>query len=425
MYRLAVVVVLLLSTFLWAETQEEAYYRAMKAEESGDISAAVKAFEEAVALTGPYTAELQEILQGYYEALGIKGESEKKSPLSFRFLGDVGFNGLKYNESKTRDDVDEYGGDLYVSLTPFLDYAVGDYLHSFGLEASGDWFLMNDNMPALDTSDWNLSLGAEYALIGPTLMLNVGANLNLAEREAASFSAFGFGLKEFYRNGKNRFGAALWAYYKSTGPLSSALYATWNRTATYGWSGNAYLGVRFEADSVMNYKQYVDDYKNAVISTVEQAYDAGRMAYMDACFQEHVDNIEQCFEMNLDSLYWDQLVNEVADTISVATTNYYALWLGPALRGKVSYKFRTNITLEAKANLSYGFVLDGPDEDYEKVQKFSGTWGGMISWKPKFCQLYLGFEQIYRYYVLPEYYKNIYSKSSMLSQLKAGVKWEI
>lgn len=421
MYRLAVVVVLLLSTLLWAETQEEAYYRAMKAEETGDISAAVKAFEEAVALAGPYTAELQEILQGYYEALGIKGETEKKSPFSFRFLGDVGFNGLKYNESKTREDVDEYGGDLYVSLTPFLDYVSGDYLHSFGLEVSGDWFLMNDNMPALDTSDWNLSLGAEYALVGTTMMLNVGVNLNLAEREATSFSVFGWGQKEFYRNGKNRFGAALWAYYKSSGPLSSALYATWNYSSTYGLNGSAHLGVRFEADSVLNYKKYVSDYGSSVLDIVEKAYDALYGNSMDACLQTYG---EQCFFMNTDSLFWEKLVDEVTDTINVPVTKYYGAWIGPTLRGKLAYKFRSDVSVEAKANLFYGYVLDGPDEDYEKIQKFTGTWGGMVYWKRSFCQLYLGFEQIYRYYVLPKYYKAIYSKSSLLSQLKAGAKWE-
>ena len=44
--------VLLLVTALFAETQQEAYYRAMKAEEAGDIAAALKAFEEAAALPG-------------------------------------------------------------------------------------------------------------------------------------------------------------------------------------------------------------------------------------------------------------------------------------------------------------------------------------------------------------------------------------
>ena len=43
-----------LATALYAETQEEAYYRAMKLEEAGDITSALKAFEEANGIKVPY-----------------------------------------------------------------------------------------------------------------------------------------------------------------------------------------------------------------------------------------------------------------------------------------------------------------------------------------------------------------------------------
>ena len=46
---------LALVALLYAETQEDAYYRAMKFEEAGDITAALQAFEEAAALPGEYT----------------------------------------------------------------------------------------------------------------------------------------------------------------------------------------------------------------------------------------------------------------------------------------------------------------------------------------------------------------------------------
>ena len=226
--RRLLVVLLMLTSLLWAETQEEAYFRAMKAEESGDISAAVKAFEDAVALTGPYTAELKEILKNYYEALGIKGESGE-SPFGFRFIGDVGFFGLHYDESGLSNDVNEFGGDLFVSTGAFVDYTSGSKLHSLGLNLTGDWFLMNDNMPALDTNDWTLDVGLDYSLVASTYMVNLGVDLNLAERASPSVSFLGWGQKEFYRVGYDRFGGTLWFYYDTKGPLSTALYGSWNR----------------------------------------------------------------------------------------------------------------------------------------------------------------------------------------------------
>ena len=60
-----------LATALYAETQEEAYYRAMKLEEAGDITSALKAFEEAVALPGEYTDEIQGIIRDYKSAMGV------------------------------------------------------------------------------------------------------------------------------------------------------------------------------------------------------------------------------------------------------------------------------------------------------------------------------------------------------------------
>ena len=45
-------ILLVFATALFAETQEQAYYRALKFEEAGDIPAALQAFEEAVALPG-------------------------------------------------------------------------------------------------------------------------------------------------------------------------------------------------------------------------------------------------------------------------------------------------------------------------------------------------------------------------------------
>ena len=108
------VVVLLVSTLL-AETQQEAYYRAMKAEEAGDIPAALKAFEEAVALPGPYTEELQGIINDYHEALGTSN-IDSVSPWKFHVAGELGLFGMHYKETGMDDG--ELGGDIFLNVNP-------------------------------------------------------------------------------------------------------------------------------------------------------------------------------------------------------------------------------------------------------------------------------------------------------------------
>lgn len=433
----------MLSTLLWAETQEEAYFRAMKAEEAGDVSSAVKAFEDAVALPGPYTAELQEILKSYYDALGVKDDSASGA-LSFRILGDAGFYGLRYDEFGSAKNKGEYGGDMYLSLTPFMDYSSGSWIHSLGLGLTGDWFLMNDNMPALDTNDWTLALGAEYSLVGQTVLLNAGIDLNFAEGEDVSATFYGWLQKEFYRKGKDRLGAAAWAYVDTEGPRSYALFASWNRTSTYGLNGSAYLGLRFEADYVSDYKKFLADYERKlkeeakkICSTSDTREECtvkvnngwgevGMPLTVAYCMEKYGDQCPIMDENAIDSLYWEDRVDELMDSIVVPVSRYYGKWIGPTLRSKISYKFRNNISVEGKLNLFYGFVIDGPDPEYEKIQKLVGNWGLMAYWKPNsFGTVYLGLEQIYKGYSLSDYYKKIFSKGNLLTELKAGFKWEI
>ena len=183
--RFVAVVLLLLTSLLYAETQESVYFRAMKAEEAGDVTAALAAFEEAVEIPGPYTEEIREIIDDYYKALDTV--EEKKNPWSLRFLGDIGFYGLHYNEYGGVEKVSETGGDVFFSLTPFVDYSSGDWIHSFGLGFSGDWFVANDDMPVLDTNDWNISVGLEYSLVGKSLMVDVGADIKVVEGATVRF----------------------------------------------------------------------------------------------------------------------------------------------------------------------------------------------------------------------------------------------
>lgn len=465
--RSLAVAVLLLVSVLMAETQESAYYRAMKAEEAGDIPEAVKAFEEAAALPGPYTAEIQDIIREYKIALGqvdsvespeIESSIEDEvSPRSFHVMGDLGFYGLHYSEYDGIDRTGEFGGDVFLNVNPFVEYSVGDWTHSFGMNVTGDWFVANDDMPALDTCDWKLALGLEYSLLGPSILVDLG--VDFVKSQGGNFlpAFYGWVEQDFFRFEKQRFGLAAWAYYDTDGPMSYALYGSWHRFATQGWNGAVYIGVRLEADSVLDYKRYLADYELAYDAAYEESiygsYDNSQdynwnnseNGYQfgdtrDPMGQCLAERGPECFSMDpyvLDSLYRSKNENKgngkeenekkdsEAVSVVVPVPKYYGMWIGPTLRSKISYKFKTNITLEGRLNLFYGFILDGPDSDYEKIRKFNGTWGLMSYWKPGSVSIYLGVEQLYRRYQLPAYYKNVYAESSLLTQLKVGFKWDI
>ena len=100
-------------------------------------------------------------------------------------------------------------------------------------------------------------------------------------------------------------------------------------------------------------------------------------------------------------------------------------WFGPVFRSRISYKFKNRFSVEAKMNLFYGFAVGGPDEDFKKIKKFNGTWGGSASWKYKMMTFYLGLERNYKHMDLPNFYKGLYRESTVLTQLKLGVKWDI
>lgn len=435
--RSLAVAILLLASVLMAETQQEAYYRAMQAEEAGDIPAALKSFEEAVLLPGPYTEEIQEIIEQYKLALGESESSDDKtagdeSSLSFRFLGELGFYGLHYTENGWVNEVSENGGDLFLSLSSFADYTQGNYIHSLGLSVSGDRFLNNDDMPALDTCDWKVTLGLEYVLVAPFFLANVGVEFNKAGEKSLSPAFYGWLEPDFIKYEKQRFGAAVWGYYDSEGPLSFALYGAWHRASVYGWNGNVYLGVRFEADSVLDYERYLTDYENAYREADSSGAEGG-YGNMEGDFPwgwgfpPGQENPFMPYPMG-----WPSFAAPVeipsSDTAEVHVVvpihKAYSRWIGPSLRSKISYKFRSQISIEGVLNLFYGFVLDGPDSNYEKIKKFNGIWGLNFYWTPSVVTVYAGIEQLYRWYDLPNYYKGVYARNGFLSELKVGVRWK-
>ena len=381
MYRLFGFIFLLFATALFAETQEEAYYRAMKFEESGDIPAAIQAFEEAAALPGEYTEEIQEIIREYKAALGNGGEestdstdvSSEEKPWEFHVAGELGFYGMHYKA--TGMDEGEVGGDLFLNVNPYVDYECGNWLHTFSAYAQADYFLNNDKMTMLDTNDWNGALGLEYTLFGRGLLLDVGYDFNI-EGEALSSDFFAWIEKDFYHFEKQRVGVVGWGYYQTSGPMSYALYASWHRTVPEGLNGTVYLGAKLDGDSVTLWQEKpVDD--------------------------------------------------TLTDVKTVEWLGSVAKWFGPVLRSRISYKFKNRITVEAKMNLSYGFAVGKTDSDYEKSKKLYGLLGATVSWKHWKMNYYLGLERSYTRYYWSGIYKRVNNESTVLNWLKFGVKWDI
>ena len=112
---------------------------------------------------------------------------------------------------------------------------------------------------------------------------------------------------------------------------------------------------------------------------------------------------------------------------SIRSPDYWLKWGGPSLKSSITYKFRSEISVDARMNLFYGFVLDGPDATYDNIQKLSGSWGLSISWLPKYFGIFAGLDQFYNYQQIPSEKKNkkASSRKSLYTQLKAGVKWNI
>ena len=357
MIRLFGLMMLVLVALLHAETQEEAYYRAMKLEEAGDITAALRAFEDAVALPGEYTEEIQGIIREYKSALGLADDdtssaANEANPWEFHVAGELGLYGMHYKE--TGLDTAEKGGDLFVNVNPYFDYVSGIWSHTFAASVQGDYFLNNDEMSVLDTNDWNLVLGLEYTLMGRGMLLDAGYDFNIEGDKL--YSDFYLWLeKDLYKFEKQRVGVVAWAYYQTSGPMSFAAYASWHRTVSEGLNGTVYVGAKFEADSAFDYKSYMEsyaEYKQAV-STYNDYWQ-----YLNDHGADMDDAEYEAYEANspaepsVESIVYRQTMGK---------------WFGPVFRSRISYKFKNRISVEAKMNLFYGFAIGGPDDEFKKI----------------------------------------------------------
>lgn len=436
MRRIAIVI-LLLSAALFAETQEAAYFRAMQAEESGDIAYAINCFEEALAIDGEYTEEISEILNEYYDALNIpanrrKVKSEKTSsvqdeanPWSFHFFGELSGAGVRYSASKENS---EWGAFLQASVTPSLEYSAGAWVHSFGVNLQGNLNFNNENVPALDTNDWKGSFGVEYSLIGERFLLDVGVDLNLYQQEDLSPAFYSWLEYIVYKKNNHKVGVALWSYYDVAGPLSLALYGTWRKTSSSGFGFSVMAGPRFETDSSFDYRSYVKAYENALDAVEKEMEDFADHMFDDnpyeLCSEFYGD---QCYGWDiatLDSINWYSKYDQLLSNVSVVPVHYWSKWLGPSLKARTFYKFKNGISLEAKMNLFYSFVVDGPDSGFENVSKFSGIWTGMLNWRLGDVDIYLYVEDSYKMYSLPKEFKDMYPKHSNILKFGLGSKWD-
>ena len=121
---------------------------------------------------------------------------------------------------------------------------------------------------------------------------------------------------------------------------------------------------------------------------------------------------------------FDAAYAELDQTEDLSFDRYWSRWIGPSFQLRLSYLFKTKISVETKFDLFYAFLVDGASAEYEKMGKFSGKWGLVFNWNPNWLTLYLGAEQTYLRYVLPNSLKDYFPETCLLTSLKAGVKVE-
>lgn len=463
----------MLSVLSLAETQEDVYYRAMQAEADGDVSKSLELFEQAAAMDGEYTDEIKEIVKEYREALGL---DEPENPWAFHFSGDVAYYGLRYDEFGGASKVKEYGGDLSSSLSAYLDYSTKNWSHSFGVGVTGDYFFANDDMPVLDTNDWTLAPGLEYMLMGRVITLDLGMDFNLASEADMQLDFYSWFEATLHKFGNQKIGVALWGYYQQEGPLTAALYGTWHRTVPEGFNGNVSIGVKFDADSLADYIEYwkaQDEYYanqytwyndsswyDSTYANMWQQYNdsAWNPGTWDQSTWDQTTWDQSAWNQNgwnTDSLYqnpagetqwnanaadqyqwtqedWEQYAAQYAAQQGTwqageepRLKRYWVSWIGPTLKSRFVYRFKNRMSLEAKLNLFYGFVVNAHSDEYEKLRKLSGTWGLQYNWRLWLFTIYGGVEQNYLRYEMPKALKGIFPKESLLSEFKVGFKFDI
>lgn len=403
--RIAAVALLLLVSHLFAESQESAYYRALKAEEAGDVTKSIELFEKAAAIDGPYTDEINEILKEYYSALGIINNSS----LSYRFLGDLSFHGIHYDESWEYGRIRDYGNEAFLSLSFSVDYAASNLIHSFVLNYMGSAFI-GDTISPLDSAKWTMAPGVEYDLVGANFVFcaNVDFKFNSEDWNPLWYGWFE---KIWQRWDRHKLGTAFSISKDWNGPLAASLFASWHVYNPRGFNMSIFLGPRLYAEKIFDYEAWL----MSVQSVDEDSVNNSGENYNPWEYGGQWGNNPYETTENEESA--DSTWNEAY------FPRYNVKWIGPYLRSKFIYKFRYNVTTEFKLNLFYGFAADGPNKAYERMNKFTGTWGPTVFWSPNIMTFYAGVENIFRqYFDVPVLYKGFLSDEISIWEWKLGVK---
>ena len=375
----AIATILLLCSRVLAESQESVYYEALKAEEQGQVSKSIELFERAASIDGPYTDEIREILDAYYQALGMDEPS-----LSFRLRSDISVLGIHYEESGGYEKINRNGGETFFGLSLFADHSSGTKMHSFGLNFSGNVFV-GDTITPLDSAQWTMIPGVEYNFLKEDLSLSAGIDFKFNAEEWRPL-LYGWLEKKFIRLDKDKFGAVIsateeWDVYSEEWEYRfvASVLVSWRRFSTRGFNTSCFFGARFTAEDMFDYDAWLQRQQYQMFLPAEENGD-----------------------------YYPK---------------YNVRWLGPYLRGRFSYKFRYNFTTEFSTNLFYGLVVDGPNSNYEKMTKFTGLWGPTLYWSPNIMTFYIGVENAFRrYFDIPDSYEELLSDSMSLWELKLGLK---
>ena len=451
---LSVALLLMLGSVLYAQSQVDLYTQAMKAEEAGNVTESVSLFEQALAAGGEYSDEIREILAQYYEALGLTEDGS--GSFSLRLQSDVGYFGLRYTEfgakkdsaGNSTGDVTENGGDIFASLNLYLDYTRGSWTHSFGVTFVSDWFYDNKDMPVLDTNDWNIAPGLEYSLVGRNILLDVGVDFNITSDKEFKPAGYAWIEYDIYKYESLRVGAAALGYYRKDGPTTASLMGSLHRTAETGFNFSAYVGAKYEADYMLNVLDYVEQMQQGGWNWYNYDPESGNQWWestsvipadspLGKCIAERGDSV--CWDFTNGVLQWyqEEYGAEYAETLNnqnqwwmtpqdttAVLPTYWTRWVGPSVRANVSYLFKTHIALEVSLNMFYALVVDGASWEFEKMQKFSGSWGFKASWNPWWFTIYAGVEQTFLDYNLPKELSAYFTERNLLTSLRAGVKVE-
>lgn len=319
-----VIFLFLLAITVSAETQDSLFERALDAESSGDVTATIDLLERAAACKGPYDAEIHNILNSYYEALGVDTSS---SGFDKNFVAKLEGGGYGYNEYGDTAGASELSAETYLLLGGGFTYRTESGLeHSVMVSLASDLFF-REKETVFDTSRWAFTPELEYTLQGIWFAAGADVDFYVSERDGFVPAFSLFGERDFYQNGsgtvRSGFYSALYASTSGRARFQLSLY--FERHPEHGFWFYTGLGGRFERDTVVDV--YFEGYGSA-----------GYPSYAAE-----------------DSSGWEN--GSGADTVRQL---YYAgrpSSLGPELRLFGGYKFSDAWALSFRGSLYEGFAL--------------------------------------------------------------------